>query len=366
MKHLFFRTLGVCSLYFLFFAGCSVVLADILHVPGGHKTIQEAVRNAADGDTILVAPGTYQLYFDNLTIIHESLNLKSSQGARQTVIIGKSGRPVISIAGTSRVVIDGFTISSTHIDRRISRHGGAIYCGPETAPVIKNNILVDNVSVSGGAIYCDTQSSPTICDNIIKGNKALVAGGGIFSIRSTATICRNLLLENEAKNSGGAIGCNRDSSSITNNIIWKNRAWFGGGISCDRAASIIGNNTLVANEAEHGGGIMVDRGSVRLSNLILWQNNVGDLFMKETGPSARPVTSDIQDGSFRGMNGNIGVDPLFVDQELGDFHLQDGSPCKRKGMFDPFYMNAKGDRWNDMGAYGGPDAPVEELSGEKN
>ncbi len=363
MKHVFFRAWGIFVVLVLFFVGCSNVLAGILHVPKGYGTIQEAVRNAADGDTIVVAPGIYRLYFDNLTIINESLTIKSSQGAGHTTIVGKSGRPVITIAGTSRAIIDGFTISSQQIDQRISRNGGAIYCEPGTAPVIKNNVIVDHISTFGGGIYCDTQSSPTISENIIKGNTALVAGGGIFSVRSTATIYRNLFMENEAKNSGGAIGCNRDSSSMTNNIIWKNRARFGGGISCDRAASIIGNNTLVANEAEYGGGIMVDRGSVRLTNLILWQNSAGDLFMKETGPSARPVFSDIQDGSFRGMNGNIAVDPLFVDQNLGDFHLQDGSPCRKKGMFDPFYMDAKED-WNDMGAYGGPDAPVEELSGE--
>jgi hypothetical protein len=364
MKYFFFRMLPVCFSLAILFAGHSSVLADILHVPHRYKTIQEAVRNAVEGDTILVAPGTYHFYFDNLTIIHEVLTLKSNQGAGQTIIVGKSGRPVITLAGKSRALIEGFTIKSEYIDQRISRNGGAIYCEPGTAPVIKNNTIVDNVSIFGGAIYCDTQSSPIISNNIIKGNKALVAGGGIYSVRSTATIRRNFLLENEAKNSGGAIGCNRDASSLNNNIIWNNRARFGGGISCDRAASIIGNNTLVANQAEYGGGIMVDRGSVRLTNLILWQNTTGDLYMKETGPSARPSYSDIQDGSFRGMNNNISVDPLFVDQDQGDFRLQEGSPCKKTGVFDPFYMDERKD-WNDIGAYGGSDAPVEELSSDK-
>ena len=82
--------------------------------------------------------------------------------------------------------------------------------------------------------------------------------------------------------------------------------------------------------------------------------------MKETGPAARPVFSDIQDGSFRGMNGNIEADPLFMDPKQGDFHLQPNSPCKDKGMFDPFYMDVEGSA-NDMGAYGGPGAFMREL-----
>ena len=110
---------------------------------------------------------------------------------------------------------------------------------------------------------------------------------------------------------------------------------------------------------------MVDRGSVRLTNLILWQNRTEDLYMKETGPSARPVFSNIQDGSFKGMNGNIAVDPLFVDQLHGDFNLQEGSPCKGAGVFDPFYMDEKSN-WNDMGAYGGAHTSVEERIGGNN
>jgi hypothetical protein len=74
--------------------------------------------------------------------------------------------------------------------------------------------------------------------------------------------------------------------------------------------------------------------------------------MKETGPAARPVFSDIQDGSFRGMNGNIALDPRFIDPVNGDFHLQPDSPCKGMGMFAPFYLNSEGSG-NDMGTYGG-------------
>ncbi len=330
--------------------------ATVIRVPHQYETIQEAVRNAVEDDTILIAPGTYLLYFDNLTIV-KNLTIKSDAGADRTRIIGKSGRPVITFAGNSRAILDGFTITSEPIADRVSPNGGGIYCKPGTAPVITNNVIIANSAVFGGAIYCDTQSSPFIGANLISDNRASSSGGGIYSFRSTATILKNRLQGNTAENSGGAISCMRDSSRISNTVLWKNCARFGGGISCDRAATIIDNNTIVANKADLGGGIYIDRGSVRLTNIILWENRGKDLYMKETGPAARPVYSDIQDGSFRGMNGNIALDPLFIDPVNGDFHLQPASPCKDKGMFDPFYMD-KGGSVNDMGAYGGSGVAV--------
>ena len=363
-KGYFFRIAVVICLLFCLgqAAGAEAVVLD---VPRQYKTVQDAVRAAGDGNIILVAPGRYLLYFDNLTIINKELTLKSSHGAAQTTIVGKSGCPVITFAGRSRAVLDGFTIISQEISGRVAGNGGGIYCKPGTAPVITNNVITGNTAVFGAGIFCDTQSSPLIGANLISGNRALASGGGIYSFRSSAKILKNRLQGNEAENSGGAIACNRDCSRLTRNIIWQNRARFGGAISCDRAATIIDNITAVANQADYGGGIMVDRGSVRLTNLILWQNSDGDLRLKETGLAARPVYSDIQDGSFRGTNGNIALDPLFVDAQNGDFHLQPASPCRDKGMFDPFYMDEDGSV-NDMGAYGGQGVSADKSIAESN
>ena len=51
--------------------------------------------------------------------------------------------------------------------------------------------------------------------------------------------------------------------------------------------------------------------------------------------------------------GNINADPLFVDAENGDYHLQNSSPCIDAGNPDAQYNDIDGSR-NNMGAYGGP------------
>ena len=54
---------------------------------------------------------------------------------------------------------------------------------------------------------------------------------------------------------------------------------------------------------------------------------------------------------------SISKDPEFKDPNKGDFHLKPTSPCIDAGWDNLVYADPDGTR-NDMGAYGGPDAPV--------
>ena len=344
----------------------TTAFAAILQVPDQYRTIQEAIHGSRPGDTIIVAPGVYRLPPGNITIDKESLTLKSAGAAAETIIAGRGNSSVITVLEGSRAVIDGFTITSVNKDMDTSAiRGGGIYCAPSSSPVIINNIITGNNAVYGGAIYCDRSSSPAIINNVISKNKATGIGGGIYSFWAAPNINRNRLVENEAADAGGGIFCNRDSSRITNNIISKNKAKLGGGISCERSAATVINDTITANMAVYGGGIFVDSGSVRVVNLILWQNE-DDLYFKQLSSASRPNHSNIGDGDFRGINGNISADPLFADPENGDFRLQPGSPCINSGNLEPIYYDHDGSR-NDMGAYGGPEGPdiFEEVSDDE-
>jgi len=330
----------------------NTVSADTLQVPNHHLSIQEAVHAASPGDTILVSSGVYRLYSGNVKIVKQDITLKSAYGANKTVIEGRGGRPVITLVEDSRVVIDGFTITTTKGTEAKALEGGGIYCGPSSSPTIINNIIVENDAVFGAGIYCGPSSSPTIRNNVILRNRSLKFGGGICSYGASPSISNNKIMGNEASNSGGGIFCYRDSSLITNNVVWKNRAKFGAGVSCDRSSCVVINNAIADNDALYGGGIFFEAGSIRIINTIVW-NNKDDLYSDRFSPASRPNHSDIGDGDFRGVNGNISVDPLFMNPEHGDLRLKPDSPCINAGNPDRIYNDPDGSR-NDMGAYGGP------------
>ncbi len=339
-------------------ASSGLGLSATIRVPEEFPALQDAIKAARNGDTVLVGPGTYRLFFDNLVIPEGKFTLRSSAGPVKTKIMGRGNRAVITIQQRSQVVIDGFTITTESESDMPSVAGGGIHCGAGSAPVIKHNIIMGNRAMFGAGIFCDTQSTPVIEGNLFAKNSAKTSGGAIFTDHARAIIRGNRFHQNSSGSTGGAIGCNRDSSRIYNNILWENRSDFGGAISCDRAATWIYNNTIVSNKAAKGGGIMIDRGSVRLCNLILFRNSRGDLFLKGTGTAGRPQFSDLQTRNFAGINGNISADPKFVDLSSGNFHLLPDSPCIDSGNHDHFYKDRDGS-YNDMGAYGGP-TPLED------
>jgi hypothetical protein len=108
------------------------------------------------------------------------------------------------------------------------------------------------------------------------------------------------------------------------------------------------------NTAAFGGGIFFEGGSVRIINNILWENT-DDLHAATFTSSSRPDHSNISDGDFQEVNGNISADPMFSDPGGGDFRLKANSPCLDAGNPDPIFNDPDGSR-NDMGAYGGPEA----------
>jgi len=327
-------------------------LADTLQVPNHYLTIQDAIYASNPGDTILVASGTYRLYSGNINIVKECITLKSGYGPKKTIIEGIGNGSVITFVENSRSVIDGFTITTIKDADAEAFKGAGVYCAPSSSPIIINNIITGNNAVFGGGIYCAHLSSPTVMNNVISKNSALKFGGGIFSQRASPNIANNRVVENEASSSGGGVFCDRDSARVTNNIIWKNKAKSGGGISCDRSSCTIVNNTITKNVATYGGGIFFSGGSMRIINNILWENK-DDLYSGWFSPASRPDHSDVGDGDFRGVNGNISADPLFLDPENGNFHLRTDSPCIDAGNLNQIYDDPDGSI-NDMGAYGGP------------
>jgi hypothetical protein len=125
---------------------------------------------------------------------------------------------------------------------------------------------------------------------------------------------------------------------IENNIITENTQYA---MDTNNSWALLNKNTIV-NNAAGVKGYGYYSPSPTIVNCILWNNN-DDLV--ETGSA---IYSCIQNGD--PGTGNISSDPLFVDAEQGDYHLQQGSPCINAGYPDPSFNDPDGSR-ADMGAF---------------
>jgi len=358
-------------------------LSTVIQVPGDYTTIQAGIDAAVDGDTVLVADGTYTGFGNrDLDFKGKAIILASENGAENCIIDCESeGRGFCFYKReSSDSILDGFTIKNGWSDK-----GGGISC-TNSSPTIRNNIIIANFALDGGGIYCGNGSNAIISSNIISSNTADYWGGGISTPFSSPIITGNLIIENVAAlqgggGQGGGIAAYGNSSPIiSNNVIAQNSAVLnpdidlevgGGAISLDAYANaIIVNNTIVQNHTEYGfgGGIFCDFNAspIITNNVIVNSTKGAGIWVSSV--SAHPVLShnnvwNNEGGEYIGISpgiGDISINPLFVDVANRDYHLSNWSPCIGKGIMtdDVPIMDKDGKKRPsppssnpDMGAY---------------
>lgn len=196
-----------------------------LHVPKDYATIQLAINNAAEGDTVKVAAG---IYYEHI-IVNKPLSL-IGEGWETTVIDGNGTGTVIKISA-NKIHITGFTV----------RNGGLNYgdCGVHISyanqSVFKNNRITNCYD---GLILSDTMFSE-VSDNIISHNMYI----GLLLVRSN----NNVINGNTASFNGwSGIELQISESNLLTNNIAKNNTY---GIRLLNDKAPLGrNNTFTSNQ----------------------------------------------------------------------------------------------------------------------
>jgi hypothetical protein len=248
------------------------------------------------------------------------------------------GGAIVAFQGCDATITDNL-IKDNHADG----YGGGIHLRQWSNGLIEHNRVTGNYGLLGGGIHITYVSHPAVKNNLIQNNAATnLGGGGVYVYYlSQPLIEQNIIIQNTST-SGAGIGVYSNSAPIIrNNLICKNNAGAGiravvsspaishntiadnyyGGIDCDFANPIIENNIITSNG--RGWGICVHQGSsplIRYNNL--WGSQLGTC-----GP-------DIPDQA--GINGNIPINPNFVDPDSNDYHLNYNSLCINAG--DPCWL----------------------------
>jgi len=239
--------------------------------------------------------------------------------------------------------------------------------------IIKNCIIRGNTSANddGGGIDCNYGS--VVEDCLIIDNVADDEGGGVFCWLDA--IVKNCVISNNVANNGGGVKCGSDGL-VQNCIIVGNSAEKkGGGVSCSgkiRDCLIINNSAV-----ENGGGIYsydgfilnctisgnsstIDEGGLfaagygNIINSIVWNNTNGN----SISSSSINLYNCIENWT-NIVDGIITNNPKFRDVSIGNYRLEELSPCRNAGTNMEWMLTARDLDGNpritggvvDMGAY---------------
>jgi hypothetical protein len=258
-----------------------------------YATVAAAISAAHSGDEVWVARGTYTenvspgagvaLYggFAGTEALREQRDWK----VNPTVLDG-GGNTTKDIVTCKSVgtVVDGLTL----------RNGQFGVTVKGTAS-IANNTITGNLY--GVDVTTGTAPAATITGNTITGN-----GFGVMVEWGTATLANNVIAGNDT-----GVWVQNSTAVLTNNTIAGNG---GTGVIASPYSVVTLFNNLVASNGNHG----IYRYSGTLSTFShndVYGNTPGDYY------GYTPPTGQ----------GNLSLDPLFVNRANMNFHVQTTSPC---------------------------------------
>jgi len=260
------KVTAILLLFLIYFASLS---ATIINIPEDFSTIQEGITSSIQGDTVLVAPGTYVENINysgkNITVASLFHTTQDTSYISQTIIDGDSIDSVVTFESgeDSTAVLTGFSITNGS-----NFHGGGIHCYGSN-PILANVAITNNSGWDASGIYC----------------------------RNSNPILINVTLEGNADNFGSSCGiCCWDNSNpiLINCIMW--------------------------NEL-----------TVEINFFDLYQPNTITIANSDIEGGIEAINTN-NNGTVNWLEGNIDVDPLFINTIIGDYHLQDTSLCIGAGI----------------------------------
>jgi hypothetical protein len=219
--------------------------------------------------------------------------------------------------------------------------------------IVQRCYFVGNIADFGGAI-ANWGTNTLIMDCILENNDGRLQGGGMYLQAPTSggilEVKQNIIRNNKTSSRGAWTGHGgggiyvflRGAARIHHNLIINNSTVnHGGGINCYDSSPILYNNTVYGNRASlEANGLRSYFASPTGFNNIFWDN------FNEISGTFNCTYSNIQGG--HPGNGNINLEPLFVNPASNDFHLLGSSPCIDAG--DPKSMSDPDGTIADIGA----------------
>lgn len=370
--------------------------AATIHVPADQPTIQAGINAAANGDTVLVAPGTY---FENIDFKGKAITVTSSGGAAVTTIDGgnKDGvaTVIFSKGETSTSVISKFTIRGGGNTIFVGNGNGGVYVNGASPTIQGNTITANychNIDVEGGAATIRNNEVSGVLQNNQGTSNYCSFGSGIFLGATSNTGLWNSIIGNTIENNLTGSGINlwiAQNVIIMNNIIRNNTSHDpGSALTSVNSNTVLVQNLIYGNTSNCGGALGFMGSIFAANNMIVDNIYATPVYYTECTPIAQIYPGPYQYGvssptavfinniikgatSYPAVNcswlnppseaiqptfqnnilynsggpffgsycvdvsskyNNITADPQFVSPSTGDYHLKSTSPAIDAGQ----------------------------------
>ena len=227
-------------------------------VPEDYPTIQEAINNADEGDTIYVRAGTY---YENI-VVNKTVSLIGEN--KNVTVIKSAGSLSIFEVTANFVAIKNFTILNGFFGIYIANSGGNIICN--------NNII----SCNGRGLYLEFSENNTVEENTVYNN-----GVGILLAWSSKNNLRHNDFYDNKRNfavSGTELSHFIQKVDISNMVDGKPIYYW-----------VNENNKQVPTNA--GLVVVVNSTGIKVKDLVLMKNGAGVLFTYTNNSIIENVTS---------------------------------------------------------------------------
>ena len=321
------RNLAAFSTFLLLIVfGSSAFAQRTIHVPEDAPSVQQAIDQASDGDTVSIEPGTYH---ENIEFRGKAITVKGAVAANATILDGSAQAAVVTFnTGEGRSsVLSNLTLQDG-APATIPEGGGISING--ASPTIINNTIRNNFGCGIGSF----NGAPLIQGNLITGT----TWGDMQGCEGTQGISSAL----PAQGSGVLLsGYSEDGqqAQVIGNTIQNNTGHFspGGVYLTDAGTPLIQNNIINKNQSDYNSAILAlgDVAPAIVQNLLY--DNLTDashLINPAVGDTAAVVLAPTN-GAFRNSPSIVASNTIAFNRDTNlPYPAQPGTQMLLSGYYD--------------------------------